>query len=119
VYRWQNRFVVNRNRIEYHKTASNNLDNRNRVEYHKTASNDLDDRTIKKKPYHINLSKPEASNYIHITFVSLKHNHDININNMRFALVFQKFNESVMSEIEHTVVYGRCDAYTIRNLLQP
>ena len=24
-----------------------------------------------------------------------------------------------MKEIEHAVVYGRCDAYTIRNLLQP
>ena len=24
-----------------------------------------------------------------------------------------------MAEIEHVVVYGRCDAHTIRNLLQP
>jgi len=24
-----------------------------------------------------------------------------------------------MDEIEHAVVYGHCDAYTIRNLLQP
>ncbi|CAG8775247.1 20751_t:CDS:2, partial [Racocetra persica] len=125
-------------------------DDRNRVEYYKTASNDLDDRAIKKRTYvcekagkykpkkskpieqqcnkgskktdckwHINLSKPEASNYVYITFVSLKHNHDINIDNMRFAPAFRKFNESVISEIEYAVVYGYCNAYTIRNLLQP
>jgi hypothetical protein len=48
-----------------------------------------------------------------------KYNHKILANNARFTTKFLKFNQSILvAEIEHAVVYGRCDAYTIRNLLQ-
>ncbi|CAG8715801.1 13043_t:CDS:2, partial [Racocetra fulgida] len=69
--------------------------------------------------WHVNLSNPEIGNYVYITLVHFIHNHDIIMDNARFAMAFQKFDESVMSEIERAVVYKHCDAYTIRNLLQP
>ena len=54
-----------------------------------------------------------------MTFVHLEHNHEILANNARFATKFRQFDQSVLAEIERAVIYGRCDAYTIRNLLQP
>ena len=69
--------------------------------------------------WHINLSKPEKVDFVHITFIHPDHNHELLADNARFATTFRRFDDSVMKEIEHAVVYGRCDAYTIRNLLQP
>ena len=69
--------------------------------------------------WHINLSKPEKIDFVYITFIHPDHNHELLANNARFATTFRRFDDSVMKEIEHAVVYGRCDAYTIRNLLQP
>ncbi|CAG8765971.1 6310_t:CDS:2, partial [Gigaspora rosea] len=69
--------------------------------------------------WHVNLSSPGYTNYVHITFAYLEHNHEINADNNRFATAFRRFDESIMAEIEHAVVYGHCDAHTIRNLLQP
>ncbi|RHZ47477.1 hypothetical protein Glove_579g33 [Diversispora epigaea] len=69
--------------------------------------------------WHVNLSKPEGSDFVHITFMHLEHNHEILIDNTRFATTFRKFDQSIVNEIERAVVYGHCDVYTIRNLLQP
>lgn len=65
------------------------------------------------------MSNPESTNYVHITFAYLQHNHPINADNKKFATAFRHFDDSVMAEIEHAVIYGHCDAHTIRNLLQP
>ncbi|GES93824.1 protein FAR1-related sequence 5-like [Rhizophagus clarus] len=65
------------------------------------------------------MSKPHNSDFIHITFMDLEHNHKILADNARFVTTFRKFNQSILNEIERAVVYRRCDAYTIRNLLQP
>ncbi|CAG8849261.1 18662_t:CDS:1, partial [Racocetra persica] len=68
--------------------------------------------------WHVNLSNPETSNFVHIMLVYLEHNHNISADNLRFATAFRKFDEFIMNEIEHAVVYGHCDVYIIRNLLQ-
>jgi MULE transposase domain/FAR1 DNA-binding domain len=69
--------------------------------------------------WHVNLSKPKDTDFVHITFIHLDHNHELLANNVIFATTFRRFDISIMKEIEHAVVYGHCDAYTIRNLLQP
>ncbi|CAG8825929.1 3677_t:CDS:2, partial [Dentiscutata erythropus] len=94
-----------------------------RVEHHKSYSTALNDR-VKKRTYvyckwHVNLSNPEASNFVHITLVDLEHNHILDADNIRFATAFRKFDESIMDKIERMVIYSHCDAYTIRNLLRP
>ncbi|CAG8689611.1 4039_t:CDS:2, partial [Dentiscutata erythropus] len=47
---------------------------------------------------HVNLSNPEASNFVHITFVDLEYNHILDADNIRFAIAFQKFDEFIMDE---------------------
>lgn len=69
--------------------------------------------------WYINLSKPESNNFVCITFIQSEHNHELLADNIRFAAKFQRFDQSVMKEIECAVIYERYDAYTIRNLLQP
>ena len=56
---------------------------------------------------------------MHLTFIHPDYNHELLADNAWFATKFQRFNDSIMEEIERAVVYGHCDAYTIRNLLQP
>ncbi|CAG8605314.1 2648_t:CDS:2, partial [Scutellospora calospora] len=68
--------------------------------------------------WHVILNKPEDKDGIYVTFVNLDYNHELIANNSKFATAFRKFDQAVMSEIERAVVYGRCDAYTIRNLIQ-
>ena len=65
--------------------------------------------------WHVNLSKLEETNFVHITFIHSDHNHELLANNARFATTFWKFDISVMKEIKHAVVYSYCDAYTIWN----
>ncbi|CAG8569445.1 697_t:CDS:2 [Diversispora eburnea] len=100
----QRGFVVNRYRVEFHKCQSENSV-----------------RIVKKRTFSCEYSgnKPESSDFVHITFMHLEHNHEILIDNARFATTFRKFDQSIVNEILRTVVYGCCDAYTIRNLLQP
>jgi hypothetical protein len=38
---------------------------------------------------------------------------------MKFSAAYKNFTEEIMEQIEFYVVHGRCDAGTIRNLLQP
>lgn len=67
----------------------------------------------------VTLSKTKSSNFIHVTTIRHEHNHEIPADNEKFAPTFRRFNQSIMNEIEHAAIYGRCDAHTIRNLLQP
>ncbi|CAG8820526.1 21044_t:CDS:2, partial [Racocetra persica] len=129
----QKGFVVNRYRVEYHKSHLTPLndpvkkrtyvcENAGKYKPNKTKLIEQQRNKGSKKTdckWHVNLSNPETSNFVHITLVYLEHNHNISADNLRFAMAFQKFDESIMNEIERAVVYGHCDAYTIRNLLQP
>ncbi|CAG8449815.1 23331_t:CDS:2 [Gigaspora rosea] len=66
------------------------------------------------KRYRMQLSSdgsPE-SNGVYVSFMNLEHN-------VKFAAAFRKFDQDIMSKIEHAVIYGHCNAHTIRNLLQP
>jgi hypothetical protein len=69
--------------------------------------------------WHVNLSRPKDAHFIHINSVHLEHNHTIIADNKRFAAPLRKFDNDIINEIEHAVVYGHCNAHTIRNLLQP
>ncbi|CAG8709747.1 12795_t:CDS:2, partial [Racocetra persica] len=85
-YGRQKGFVINRYRVEYHKS-------------HLTLLND----SVKKRTYvceNAGKYKPNKTKPIE-------------------QQPFRKFDESIINEIECVVVYGHCDAYTIRNLLQP
>ncbi|CAG8638366.1 1763_t:CDS:10, partial [Racocetra persica] len=68
---------------------------------------------------YINLSKHENNDDIYMTFVKLVYNHELIADNSKFATTFQKFDQAIMLEIKRAVIYGHCDVYTIRNLLQP
>ena len=130
----RNGFVINRHRVEYSKNQLPDSDEKlvkkrtyvcecfgkykpNKVTPLEQQRNKGSKKTDCK--WHINLSKPEKVDFVHITFIHPDHNHELLADNARFATTFRRFDDSVMKEIEHAVVYGRCDAYTIRNLLQP
>ncbi|RHZ78397.1 hypothetical protein Glove_165g179 [Diversispora epigaea] len=125
-YGRQKRFVVNRYRVEFYKCQS---ENSVRIVKKRTFSCEYSRKykPIKSKPieqqrnkgskktdckWHVNLSKPEGSDFVHITFMHLEHNHKILIDNARFATTFRKFDQFIVNKIERAVVYGRCDAYT-------
>ncbi|CAG8781147.1 10040_t:CDS:2, partial [Racocetra fulgida] len=57
---------------------------------------------------HINLCNLESKNGVYVSFIELNHNHDLNVDNTKCNVA-----------IERAVIYGHCDAHTIRNLLQP
>ncbi|CAB4441874.1 unnamed protein product [Rhizophagus irregularis] len=133
-YGRQKGFVIKKYCVEYHKNSSSNscerpvkkrtltCENSGKYKPNKTKSIAHQRNKGSKKTdckWHVNLSNPESTNYVHITFAYLQHNHPINADNKKFATAFRHFDDSVMAEIEHAVIYGRCDAHTIRNLLQP
>ncbi|GES96856.1 protein FAR1-related sequence 5-like [Rhizophagus clarus] len=135
-YGRQNGFVVNRHRVEFVEFHDCQSENSVRIAKKRTFACEYSGKykPNKSKPieqqhnkgskktdckWHVNMSKPHNSDFIHITFMDLEHNHKILADNARFATTFRKFNQSILNEIERAVVYGRCDAYTIRNLLQP
>jgi hypothetical protein len=126
-YGRQKGFAIKRYRVEYHKdhtVKKRTLTCEKAGKYKPNKTKPIEHQRNKgsKKTdckWHINLSNPECTNYVHITFISLEHNHEINADNRIFATAFRQFDENVMAEIEHAVVYGHCDAHTIRNLLQP
>ncbi|PKY19446.1 hypothetical protein RhiirB3_432498, partial [Rhizophagus irregularis] len=119
-YGRQKGFVVNRYRVEYSKSSAdpNNrivkkrtfaCENAGRYKPNKTRPIEQQRNKGSKKTnckWHINLSKPESNGFIHITFVYLEHNHTINADNTRFATSFRKFDNEIMSQIEHAVVHG-------------
>ncbi|CAB5377078.1 unnamed protein product [Rhizophagus irregularis] len=117
-YGRQNGFVVNRYRVEYHKNLSSDLTEHVKKrtltceKAGKYKPNKLKpigqqcNKSLKKTDCkrHINLNNPKGTDHVYITFVQLEHNHSINADNVKFAPTFRKFNEDVMSEIEHAVV---------------
>ena len=68
--------------------------------------------------WHINLSKSKNNNFMYVILIHPNYNHKLLANNIRFATQFQRFDHSIIEEIEHTVIYNYCNAYTIQNLLQ-
>ena len=126
-YGRQKGFVIKRYRVEYHKdhaVKKRTLTCEKAGKYKPSKTKPIEHQRNKgsKKTdckWHVNLSNPECTNYVHITFVFLEHNHEINTDNRIFTMAFRQFNENVMSEIEHAMVYDYCDAHNIRNLLQP
>ncbi|CAG8707283.1 9733_t:CDS:2 [Funneliformis caledonium] len=54
-----------------------------------------------------------------VTLFNNEHNHEISIETVKFSTTYKNFSEEIMEQIEFYVVYDRCDAGTIRNLLQP
>ncbi|CAG8616472.1 5489_t:CDS:10 [Dentiscutata erythropus] len=131
-YGRQRGFAINRYRVKYHKDS----DSSKRIVkkrmfsceyagvYKPKKTKPLDQQRNKgsKKTnckWHVNLSNPENSGFVHVVFVYSEHNHELLADNAKFAAKFRKFDQSILAEIERAVVYGRCDAYTIRNLLQP
>ncbi|CAG8791125.1 9558_t:CDS:10, partial [Cetraspora pellucida] len=126
-YGRQNGFATKRYRVELHKNRrvkKRTLACEKAGKYKPNKSKPIGQQRNKGSKrtdckWHINLSSPEYTHYVHITFVYLEHNHSINADNKRFATAFRRFDESIMAEIEHAVVYGQCDAHMIRNLLQP
>ncbi|CAG8578615.1 20618_t:CDS:10, partial [Gigaspora rosea] len=45
------------------------------------------------------------SNGVYVSFMNLEHNHNLNADNVKFAATFRKFDQDIMSEIEHAVIY--------------
>ncbi|CAG8608356.1 5848_t:CDS:10, partial [Gigaspora margarita] len=87
-YGRQRGFAINRYRVGYHKNSD--------------SSKQIGSKKINCKWY-INLSKPENSSSVHITFIHLEHNHELLADNARFAMKFRKFDQPVLEEIERAV----------------
>ena len=54
-----------------------------------------------------------------VTSFNNEHNHEISIETVKFTTAYKNFPDEIMEQIEFYVIHGRCDAGTIRNLLQP
>ena len=129
-YGRQRGFVVNKYRVEYVENTPFQIPKRRTFaceyagKYKPNKLKQIDQQRNKgsKKTdckWRAYLSKTKNSNFIHVSGVYLEHNHEIYADNAKFAVSFRRFNQPIMNEIEHAVIHGRCDAYTIRNLLQP
>ncbi|CAG8626698.1 2030_t:CDS:2, partial [Funneliformis caledonium] len=70
---------------------------------------DLEGRYVKKH------SRPILAT---VTSFNNEHNHEISIETVKFSTTYKNFSEEIMEQIKFYVVHGRCDAGTIRNLLQ-
>ncbi|CAG8581137.1 17484_t:CDS:10, partial [Dentiscutata erythropus] len=56
------------------------------------------------KRYRVQLLSDDRSlesNGIYMGLMNLEHNHNLNINNVKFAAIFRKFDQDIMSEIEY------------------
>ncbi|CAG8847740.1 34286_t:CDS:2, partial [Gigaspora margarita] len=69
--------------------------------------------------WQINITRPLDSSIVTITTFNNEHNHELSAETLKFAVAYKTFSQEIMDQIEFYVVYGRCDAATIRNLLQP
>ena len=69
--------------------------------------------------WQINITQPLNSSIVTITQFHPDHNHEISTKTLQFAPAYRAFTQDIMEQIEYYVVHGRCDASTIRNLLQP
>jgi hypothetical protein len=112
-------FVIKKYRVEYHKNLPSDSSERLVKKRTLTCENSGKYKPIKTKSiahqrnkgskktdckWHVNLSNPSSTNYVHITFVNLEHNHVINADNKKFATAFRQFDEFVMAKIEHAVI---------------
>ena len=69
--------------------------------------------------WQININRRVNTPIVTVTSFKNEHNHEISIDTVNFATSYKSFSEEIMEQIEFYVVHGRCDAGTIRNLLQP
>src|SRR4051812_23453434 len=69
--------------------------------------------------WQISVNRRINSPIVTVTSFNNEHNHKISVETIKFAAAYKSFPEEIMEQIEFYVVYGRCDAGTIRNLLQP
>ncbi len=69
--------------------------------------------------WQVNVNRRSNSLIAAVTSFNNEHNHEISIETVKFSTTYKNFSEEIMEQIELYVVHGRCDAGTIRNLLQP
>jgi hypothetical protein len=69
--------------------------------------------------WQVNINRKRDLPIAYVTLFNNEHNHEISVETVKFATAYRNFSEEIMKLIEFYVVYGRCDATTIRNLLQP
>ncbi len=69
--------------------------------------------------WQINVNRQINSPIATVTSFNNEHNHEISIETVKFATAYKNFPDEIMEQIEFYVIHGRCDAGTIRNLLQP
>ncbi|CAG8645586.1 6422_t:CDS:2, partial [Racocetra fulgida] len=59
------------------------------------------------------------SSIVTVTTFNNEHNHEISAETLKFAIAYKTFTQEIIDEIEFYVVHSRCNASTIKNLLQP
>lgn len=69
--------------------------------------------------WQININVRKSSPIATVTLFNNEHNHEISKETIQFATSYRSFSEEITEQIKFYVMYGRCDATTIRNLLQP
>src|SRR5262249_49088381 len=69
--------------------------------------------------WQINVNGRVNSPIVTVTLFDNQHNHEISAETVKFATAYKSFPQEIMEQIEFYVVYRRCDAGTIQNLLQP
>lgn len=69
--------------------------------------------------WQVNINVRKNSPIATVTLLNDEHNHEVSKETVQFATSYKTFSEEITEQIEFYVMYGRCDATTIRNLLQP
>ncbi|GBC51893.2 protein FAR1-RELATED SEQUENCE 5-like [Rhizophagus irregularis DAOM 181602=DAOM 197198] len=69
--------------------------------------------------WQMNVNRRINSPIVTVMLFNNEHNHEILTDTIKFSTCYKNFTEEIMEQIEFYVVHGRCDAGTIRNLLQP
>ncbi|CAG8604556.1 15906_t:CDS:10, partial [Dentiscutata erythropus] len=112
----QRGFAINRYRVSYYKNSnsSNQIMKKRTLSckhagIHKPKKTKLLDQQYNKElkktncKWYVNLSKPNNSSFVHVTCVQLEHNHELLVDNAKFATRFRKFDQPILAEIEHAV----------------
>ncbi len=50
---------------------------------------------------------------MHLIFIHSDYNHELLVDNVRFTIKFQRFNDSIIEKIKHAAVYSYCNTYNI------
>ncbi|SRR6266498_185825 len=124
----QKGFAVNQYYVEYYKTQLLNSTERNvkkktyvckyfgKYKPNKTKLIELQHNRGSKKTnckWHVNLNNLENGDIVCVIFIYPDYNHELLVDNVRFATQFQRFDHSIIKEIEYAIVYSHCNAYTI------